>query len=240
MKLLNISEYYNFSGLRRRLAGTTLLFWLLTSVSCLLLLISCAAPKLAEKPSHRGTSLNDALSQYRKISSISTVVGLDYEKNDVIMSGDASMSVSPDKLSLRIYYLGFLQGEVYEENGKIKSKPKLDKNKSLILVEGLKSSLFWWNITDYTVTETADAYELRNGYRRVVVNKESLLPVEQTIELENGDTIAISYDTPSRIISEDGKETLDNSPLSWYQSRVRIQLKNYIVRINVKSYSLTR
>jgi hypothetical protein len=66
------------------------------------------------------------------------------------------------------------------------------------------------------------------------------LPVEQTIELENGDTIAISYDTPSRIISEDGKETLDNSPLSWYQSRVRIQLKNYIVRINVKSYSLTR
>ncbi len=240
MKLLNISEYYNFSGLRRRLAGTTLLFWLLASVSCLLLLISCAAPKLAEKPSHRGTSLNDALSQYRKISSISTVVGLDYEKNDVIMSGDASLSVSPDKLSLRIYYLGFLQGEVYEENGKIKSKPKLDKNKSLILVEGLKSSLFWWNITDYTVTETADAYELRNGYRRVVVNKESLLPVEQTIELENGDTIAISYDTPSRIISEDGKETLDNSPLSWYQSRVRIQLKNYIVRINVKSYSLTR
>ena len=240
MKLLNISEYYNFSGLRRRLAGTTLLFWLLTSVSCLLLLISCAAPKLAEKPSHRGTSLNDALSQYRKISSISTVVGLDYEKNDVIMSGDASLSVSPDKLSLRIYYLGFLQGEVYEENGKIKSKPKLDKNKSLILVEGLKSSLFWWNITDYTVTETADAYELRNGYRRVVVNKESLLPVEQTIELENGDTIAISYDTPSRIISEDGKETLDNSPLSWYQSRVKIQLKNYIVRINVKSYSLTR
>ena len=240
MKLLNISEYYNFSGLRRRLAGTTLLFWLLASVSCLLLLISCAAPKLAEKPSHRGTSLNDALSQYRKISSISTVVGLDYEKNDVIMSGDASLSVSPDKLSLRIYYLGFLQGEVYEENGKIKSKPKLDKNKSLILVEGLKSSLFWWNITDYTVTETADAYELRNGYRRVVVNKESLLPVEQTIELENGDTIAISYDTPSRIISEDGKETPDNSPLSWYQSRVKIQLKNYIVRINVKSYSLTR
>ena len=240
MKLLNISEYYNFSGMRRRLAGTTLLFWLLTSVSCLLLLISCAAPKLAEKPSHRGTSLNDALSQYRKISSISTVVGLDYEKNDVIMSGDASLSVSPDKLSLRIYYLGFLQGEVYEENGKIKSKPKLDKNKSLILVEGLKSSLFWWNITDYTVTETADAYELRNGYRRVVVNKESLLPVEQTLELENGDTIAISYDTPSRIISEDGKETPDNSPLSWYQSRVKIQLKNYIVRINVKSYSLTR
>ena len=110
MKLLNISEYNNFAGLRRRLAGTTLLFWILASVFCLLLLISCAAPKLAEKPSNKGISLNDALSQYRKISSINTVVGLDYEKNDVIMSGDASLSVSPDKLSLRIYYLGFSAG----------------------------------------------------------------------------------------------------------------------------------
>lgn len=240
MKLLNISGYNNVAGLRCGVARTVILFWLLASISCVLILISCAAPKLAGKPSYRGIALNDALSQYRKISSISTVVGLDYEKNDTIMSGDASLSVSPDKLALRIYYLGFLQGEVYEENGKIKSKPKLDRNKSLILVEGLKSSLFWWNITDYKVSETADAYELRNGYRRVVVNKESLLPIEQTIQLENGETLAISYDTPSRIISENGKETADNSPLSWYQSRVKIQLRNYIVRINVKSYSVTR
>jgi len=109
----------------------------------LLLLASCAAPKLVERPSHRGIALDEALAQYRSISSINTVLGLEYEKNDTIMSGDASLSASPDKLSLRIYYLGFLQGEVYEENGTIKSKPKLDKNKSALLVEGLKSSLFW-------------------------------------------------------------------------------------------------
>jgi hypothetical protein len=214
--------------------------FLLTSLACLLLLSSCAAPRIAERPSHRGVSLEDALSQYRRITSINTVVGLEYEKNDSIMSGDAAILVSPDKLSLRVYYLGFLQGEVYEDNGKIKSKPKLDKNKSLILVDGLKNSLFWWNISDYRVSETADTYELRNDYRRVVVSKDSLLPIEQTIELDNGDTLAISYEAPSRIVSEDGTVTTDNSPLAWYQSRVKIQLRRYVVRINVKSYSFTR
>ncbi len=235
MKQLKISGYNNSVRVSRCLAQTTLLL-----LFCLLFMVSCAAPKLEEKPSYRGIKLDDALSQYRKISSINTVVGLEYEKNDTIMSGDASLSVSPDKLSLRIYYLGFLQGEVYEENGKIKSKPKLDKNKSLILVEGLKSSLFWWNITDYAVSETADTYELRNGYKKVIVSKESLLPLEQTIELETGDTLSISYDTPSRIAPQDSKETANISPLSWYQSKVKIQLRNYIVRINVKSYSVTR
>src|SRR5271169_6717326 len=104
MKQLNISGYSNSVRVRRCLVETTFLLLL-----CLLFLVSCATPKLAEKPSYRGIRLDDALSQYRKISSISTVVGLEYEKNDTTMSGDASLSVSPDKLSLRIYYLGFLQ-----------------------------------------------------------------------------------------------------------------------------------
>ena len=54
-------------------------------------------------------------------------------------------------------------------------------------------------------------YELRNGYKKVVVSKESLLPLEQTIELENGDTLSISYDTPSRIALENGTGIADIS-----------------------------
>jgi hypothetical protein len=233
MKRLNISGYSNSTG-----AGQYLVHALL--LCCLLLLASCATPRHAATPSHKGLTLNEALAQYRTISSINSVLGLEYEKNDTIMSGDASLSASPDKLSLRIYYLGFLQGEVYEENGTIKSKPKLDKNKSALLVDGLKSSLFWWNIRDYETVETAASYELLNANRKVIIDKESLLPVEQTIYLENGDRLIISYTTPSRIAPEDGKEIPDNSPLSWYQSRIRMQLRNYVVRVNVKSYSVTR
>jgi hypothetical protein len=213
---------------------------LVTAGFLLTMLTSCATQKTAGMPSHKGLALDNALAQFRQISSISTVAGLEYEKNDTIMSGDASLSASPDKLSLRIYYLGFLQGEVYEENGVIKSKPKLDKKKSAILVDGLKNSLFWWNISDYKTVETADSYELRNTNRKVVISKETLLPVEQTIEMPNGDVLTISYAAPMRIVPDDGKEISGASPLSWYQSMIRIQLKNYIVRVNVKSYSVTR
>jgi len=255
MKLLNISEYKRQGsgnrgqesevrsqknkqiGFSSRLLTSG--FRVLATVCCILL-VSCAAPRPAEMPSHKGVTLDEALAQYRKISTVNTVVALEYEKNGTIMSGDASLAVSPDKLALRIYYLGFLQGEVYEENGNIRSKPKIDKNKSLILVDGLKNSLFWWNITDYEVLDRNDSYELRNGQRKVLVNKESLLPVEQTIQLEDGDIISINYGTPARIAPEDAKDIAGDSPLSWYPSAVKIQLRNYIVRINVKSYSITR
>ena len=254
MKRLNISGYSKqvtaarshgpvvrgFCCVRVSKSISYLLFWLLTSVSCLFVLASCAAPRHAETLSFKGLTLDAALAQYRTISSINSVLGIEYEKNDTIMSGDASLSASPDKLSLRIYYLGFLQGEVYEENGIIKSKPKLDKNKSALLVEGLKSGLFWWNITDYDTFETVTSYELRNANRKVIIDKQSLLPIEQTIYFENGDKLIIAYEMPSRIAPEDGKEISDNSPLSWYQSRIKMQLKNYVVRVNFKSYSVTR
>ncbi|HTZ18084.1 MAG TPA: hypothetical protein VMB78_06555, partial [Dissulfurispiraceae bacterium] len=143
MKRLNRLEYKDWksevgsrkSKIIKQMSVSKFIYSLLFSIICLFVLCSCAAPKLAEKPSHRDIALDEALAQYRQISSINTVLGIEYEKNDTIMSGDAALSVSPDKLSLRIYYLGFLQGEVYEENGKIRSKPKLDRNKSIILVE---------------------------------------------------------------------------------------------------------
>jgi hypothetical protein len=247
MKQLNISEYKKYKSevrskkleVKSYIKNSNILR-ILVSVTCLALLASCAAKKPAEMPSQRGLTLENALAQYKTVTKIDTVMALEYEKNDVTMSGDASLSASPDRLSLRIYYLGFLQGEVQEENGVIKSKPKMDRNKSTILVQGLKDSLFWWNITDYQVSETADNYELRNEDRKVVINKQTLLPVEQTILLDNGDMLSINYAAPAHMMTEDGQPVADNSPLSWYQSRVKIQLRNYQVRINVKSYSVTK
>jgi len=228
-----------------RAARAAAVFMLLTAScillgSCCLLLVSCAPQIRPAGPDFSALSLDDALAQYRKISSITTIMGIEYEKNESVMSGDGSLVVSPDKLALRIYYLGFLQGEVYEENGEIKSKPKIDKTKSELLVQGLKSSIFWWNITDYEKTETDDTYELRNRSRKIVIDRKSLLPVEQTLTLDNGDRLLITYGRPVPRLGADGRQTDGNSPLGWYPSRLKIQLRNYTVRIEVKSYTAAK
>ncbi len=234
MKRSNKLAYRNPETRRRlRVAFIVLAF------SCLLL-ASCVPQIQPEKPNFERLSLDDALAQYKKISSINTVLGIEYEKNGGVMQGDGSLIISRDKLSLRINYLGFLQGEITEEKGEVKSKPKIDRNKSDLLVNGLKSSLFWWNINDYVRTETDDSYELRNNTRKVVIDKQSLLPVEQTIELENGDELVITYGRPAQRLTEDGRGIDADSPLGWYPGRLNIQLRNYVVRITVKSYEITR
>lgn len=203
-------------------------------VLCLFLFVSCA-PKYAEKPSREGMSLAGVLTKMNTVRSIEAVLAIDYEKNDATMSGDAHLDLSPSSLALRIYYLGFLYGELNEENGVIHSKPKFDKNKTVVLVDGLKNSFLWWTIKDYTVREEKDNYVLTNFNRKLTISKKDFLPVEQTIELDNGEELYISYDTPVRSECEKAKDTLDPE-LSWYQSHLSIRYRNHQVKVKVKSY----
>ncbi|MBI3591881.1 MAG: hypothetical protein HY099_00050 [Nitrospirae bacterium] len=155
------------------------------------------------------------------------------------MSGDAFLNLSDTNLNLRIYYLGFLAGEVKEDNGVIQSKPRIDRIKSIILVEGLKNSFFWWNIKDYIIQENEDMYVLKNFNRKILISKETLLPVRQTIELDNGEELNISYDTPAKNNTEETKNIPDPW-IQWYQSRLSIKFKNHLVKVKVKSYSATK
>lgn len=253
---IGVLEYWSIKVLRH----FKLIFHHSITPLLLLLLTSSCAPKHVELPSYEGIRIENALSELKDIKSIEAVLSVEYEKNDSSMSGDASLNLSENRLNLRLYYLGFLAGEVSENNGIIKSKPKLDRNKSTILVDGLKNSFFWWNIKDYTLQEKEDIYELKNSYRKILINKKTLLPVQQTIELYDGESLNIFYDAPAKTevgnqqsaVSEDTREktmqdsqhsTLitHNSPLPlWYNSRLKIEFKNYIVKIKVKSYSVVR
>ncbi|NTU42918.1 MAG: hypothetical protein HGA78_07660, partial [Nitrospirales bacterium] len=173
-------------------------------------------------------------------STIDALLSVDYDKPDgASMSGDAHLTVSGDKLDLRIYYLGFLAAEVSEEGGIIKSKPKLDKSKGVLLVDGLRGSLFWWDIRDYTLTEEENLYVLKNSFREVSIDRSTLLPVRQTIELENGGHLEISYEEPAQVEKEgeEGKEgDAAYSPL-WYQSRMKIVYRGHSITVKIKSYS---
>lgn len=204
---------------------------------CLLLTVSCA-PKHVEMPSVEGISLNDILPALQDIKAIEATISVVYKKQDSSMSGDAILKVSDDSLDFRIYYLGFLAGEIQEDKGIIKSNPRLDRNKSTILVDGLKNSFFWWNIQDYSIHESEDMYILRNSYRKIIISKDTLLPVQQTIELYNGEKLNIFYDLPQRA-DADSSFLTSSIPL-WYPSHLKIEFRDQIVMIRVQSYSALR
>lgn len=230
-------------------------FWILTSVSCILTLLSCA-PKHVALPSYEGVPIESALSELRRITSIETVLSVEYAKSDGMMTGDASLRLSENDLDLRLYYLGFLAGEIKEHDGIIQSKPTIDGNKKALLVEGLKNGFLWWNIKDYRVEEREDLFVLRNSYREIVINKKTLLPVRQTVELENGDRLTITYDSPVKAEGEktgdqeDEKTEVNTSSTTqsgtftlselWYPSQITIELRKYLVKVKVKSYSASR
>ncbi|MFA5354922.1 MAG: hypothetical protein WC291_11890 [Thermodesulfovibrionales bacterium] len=211
-------------------------------VLLLLLAVSSCAPRYVGTPSYKGVSLDEALAAMKKISTIDAVLAVEYEKGDGGgMSGDAHLTVTQEKLDLRIYYLGFLAGEVSEEGGIIKSKPRLDRNKGTLLVDGLRNSLFWWEISDYAVSERDNLYVLKNSFREVAIDRETLLPVRQTIELENGDRLEISYESPARVEKEEtaegGESVTDAYEPLWYQSEMNIAYRGHTVKVRVKSYS---
>jgi hypothetical protein len=216
--------------------------FLLLTAYCLLLTVSCAPKHVempsVEMPSYEGISLNDILPALQNIKAIEATISVVYEKQDSSMSGDAILKVSDDSLDFRIYYLGFLAGEIQEYKGIIKSNPRLDRNKSAILVDGLKNSFFWWNIQDYSIHESEDIYILRNSYRKIIISKDTLLPIQQTIELYNGEKLNIFYDLPQRA-DADSSFLTSSIPL-WYQSHLKIELRDQIVMIRVQSYSALR
>lgn len=193
-----------------------------------------------------GVGLKDVLSRLGEIKFIEAVLEVDYEKDGGTMSGDGALRLSKDNLTLRMYYRGFMVGEVMENEGVVTSNLKMNKTRSKLLVEGLKSGFFWWNIMDYAVEDDGDVYVLKNYSRKITVNKKTLLPLKQMVEFDNGEVLDIYYDTPAKAV-EDEKGESGQSPILkivdrplFYQSGLRIELGKNAVKVKIKSYGAFR
>lgn len=204
----------------------------------LIFFISSCAPRHAEMPSFADADLNMLFKVLSDASSVEAVISMEYEKQHTLMQGDASLAISENHIDLKIYYLGFLAGYLKENNGTVTASQKMDKNKSAILIDGLRNSFLWWKIKDYNVTDEGEFYTLKNYNRKILVDKRTLLPVHQTIELYNGDELKIIYDSPAKIEQLAPVDSELSSLGLWYQSGMRIELNNHLLKIKIKSYSL--
>ncbi|MCE5194563.1 MAG: hypothetical protein LLF28_03785 [Nitrospiraceae bacterium] len=184
-------------------------------------LLSCATKKI-ELPEIEKPALSVLLAERQRIKRVEAIFSVEFEKDDSTMSGEAAAEITEKTLNLRIYSMGFLVGEIKEENGVITSKPERSKNQSLILINGLRSSIMWWLIKNYNIAEFERTYTINNSSQYISVDKSTMLPVTQTIELNEGRELSIFYEEPIRT---DG---------IWYQSKMRIKLLKYTVRLKIK------
>ena len=203
-----------------RLSAVLLLF----TIHCSLFTFSCASKRI-ELPDYEGADIKKIITERSSIKGVNATFHVEFEKTDSTIAGDAALTLTERTLDLRIYSMGFLMAEIKETDGIIKSAPPSDRNKNIILVEGLRSSMLWWLIKDYEIEEQNGNYHIRNSSRKIVIDKKTMLPVSQTIELDSGKELRISYEEPA------------NSNGFWYPSRMKIELSKYVVKLQIKSIS---
>lgn len=224
---LKSSEYDRKSAISKKTKKVFSSALLLFCTSALLLLASCASTKKLELPDYTGVDVRKVIAGHSSVKGVNATFHIEFEKNDSTMTGDAALTLTEKTLDLRIYSMGFLMAEIKETDGIIKSNPPADRNKSTILVEGLRNSILWWLINDYKVEEQNANYLIRNLNRKIVIDKKTMLPLSQTIELENGRELRIFYNEPA------------NSNGFWYPSQMKIELSKYVVKLQIKSISFT-
>lgn len=207
------------------------------SIMLLVVIVSCT-PRHVEIPSFPELNLNSHLAELSNIHTIEAVLQLEYEKGTILMNGDASLTLSENSLDLKVYYLGFLAGYIKENNGIVSVSQKIDKNKSLMLIEGLKNSFMWWKINNHTIEDEGEFYKFQNYNRKIFLDKKTLLPAQQLIELYNGDELKILYDSPAKIDNTHDEVLVLSPAAMWYQSNMRISLNNQLLKIKIKSYTV--
>lgn len=197
------------------------------------LFFGCAEKRPVTVKEFYAQDLQDFLNRMKIYSAIEGVLNLQYEAKNSSLNGDASLRVSKDELLLRVYYMGFPAGELYEENGEVTSNLLIEKDRLKQLAISIRKGFLWWD-GDFSIEEDGTQYILKdkNIDRIIFLNKEGFMPLQQKLTVE-GQTILINYDNYSKIQTEDG--TLLNMPLNivvFYKNRI---LKIKIERIKLKN-----
>ena len=199
--------------------------WLVLAFFLLAVLLSCSTKRI-EIPTYEGVDPRYELARRDTVGSIRSTFSIQFEKDGGTVKGDAALSLTPDSLELRVYSLGFLVAEVIANDTVTKSDPPLDRSRIELLTEGLRNSFFWWSIKDFEIREEGKVYRLWNSWRRLIINKRTLLPERQTIELEDGRELDISYGEP------------ENMGGTWFPSRMRIVLSRYTANVTIKTLTV--
>lgn len=200
---------------------------LLSCFASMVLLSSCAARRI-EIQYYEG-SLYERLRSFEEVRSIKATFSIEFDRGDgVVIKGDGILSLSEDDLYLQVYSMGFLVAEVNADSSGVRSNPSVNKNRLIMLVDGLRNSFFWWDIKGYDIDDEGDHYVVRNSWKRILIDKKTMMPSKQLIDLEDGRHLSVSYYEPSDING------------FAFPSRFRIELANYAVDLKIKDITFIK
>lgn len=190
--------------------------------------VTACVPQKAETPAVEQRAIDVVLAERRSIERIDAAMSVVFEKIDSEMHGDAVVDIAKDgNMHMKVYTLGILAMDLTTKNGMVKSTPKLDRGKIAILTRGLRDSLFWWDLADFSVSEENDQFILQNATRQVVLDRMTMLPRKQKISFDDGKQLTVFYDKPAQTMG------------IWYQSQMRIELSRYAVTLNIREITFT-
>jgi len=188
-------------------------------ISSIMFLYSCAVPEL-KIPTYEHMDAKEGLHLNEYISAIEAEFFITFQKEDSKMRGVGVLNISKNgDLNMRVYSLGFLAFELASHHGIVTSDPVLDRTKRKILTGGLRDCLFWWDINDFDVSDEGDVYFIRSFPRKLWVDRRTMLPVQQSVQLEDDRELWFYYEKPKMMGD------------IWFPSKIRIELSQYAVII---------
>jgi hypothetical protein len=171
-------------------------------------------------PTYEDIDAEEGLHLNEHISAIEAEFSITFQKNSSKVKGVGVLTISKNgDLTLRVYSLGFLAFELTSNHGIVKSDPMLDRTKRKILTYGLRDCLFWWDIEDYHIAEEEDVFFIRSFPRKLWVDRKTMLPVQQSVQLEDDREVWFYYEKPGKMGDV------------WYPSKIRIELSRYAVTL---------
>jgi hypothetical protein len=188
-------------------------------VSLIIIIISgCAEKKPQVLKEFYAENIQDFIRKMQNYQSLESSLTIEYESKESLFSADASLKIYKNETLLRVYYMGFTVGEIYEKEGEFSSNLPMERDKIMQILTGIKRGFMWWN-GDFEVIENEKNFILRESDREIVLTKNGFIPVSQTFTFEN-QKIFIVYEDFKEFQTHD-KTTLimPSQIIVYYKSR---------------------
>ncbi|MBF0555356.1 MAG: hypothetical protein HQK96_12510, partial [Nitrospirae bacterium] len=194
--------------------------------SIFIFVISCTTKVslIKEEPLLTLPLLMDRLSHIAEIKGSAAV---DIKMSGGSMSGDASIRVTPDGFDVKVYSMGFPVGELRQSGGVFQSSPQLKDEDEVAIVKCVKEGIFWWNSKDINITDAGSSFYLKRPGQIIVLDKDTLKPIEQAIALPRGESLHIAYKEAKKIEG------------IWFPMKLEASSERYNITIEFDKVELT-